>query len=141
METWRAPVGSHLIREYVPRGGWRERSRRRIFAPGRASVCDSFCQVVAPAVPVRAQCLTVWNITDTQQALLREGNVVKFSEILAVKATKQEGLLQLTARETTPMHETVCRKEVHFVGRFRSTGTALRLFHHHALSGELYWRR
>jgi hypothetical protein len=79
--------------------------------------------------------LTVWNIADSQQALLREGNIVKFRN-LAVKATKHEGLLQLTARETTPMHAAEYHKEVRLSAGFVRRST-VPLFHHHTISRKL----
>ena len=133
METWRLRRES-LIRKYVQEevganiqdAGSLRRESIPFVTVFVKSLSSSACQ---------GSVLTVWNITDTQQALLREGNVVKFRN-LAVKATKHEGLLQLTARETTPMHETVCHKEVHLSVGFVHR-SALRLFHHHALSRKL----
>lgn len=97
-----------------------------------------FVSVLVKSVPDVAcggALLTVWNITDTQLALLKEGDIIKFRNI-AVKATKHEGLVQLSARETTPMHGTVYSNEVltnmGFVRR-----SPVQLFHHHAISRKL----
>lgn len=79
--------------------------------------------------------LTVWNVTESQEAVLKEGEVITFRN-LAVKSCRRDGLLQLTARESTPMNETQYDVEekgsMGFVGRSRVT-----LFSHHTISRKL----
>lgn len=133
MEKWRLHR-EKLIRKYVE-----EEVDTNIQDSG--SLCRESTPFVTafvkslPSIVCQGAVLTVWNITDSQQALLREGNIVTFRN-LAVKATTHEGLLQLTARETTSMHETVYHKEAHSSAGFVLRST-LRLFHHHALSRKL----
>ena len=50
--------------------------------------------------------LTIWNPSEQQLGLLREGNVVKIRN-LSVRASKHEGLLQLTAGAKTQMEATL----------------------------------
>lgn len=79
--------------------------------------------------------LTVWNATESQEAILNEGEVVTFRN-LVVKSSKRDGLLQLTARESTPMHDAQydveTRRSIGFVGR-----SFVPFFLHHTLSRKL----
>ena len=79
--------------------------------------------------------LTVWNPTERQEAILNEGEVITFRN-LAVKSSKRDGLLQLKARESTPMHVAQygdeAKRSMGFVGRSLAT-----VFRHHAISRKL----
>jgi hypothetical protein len=79
--------------------------------------------------------LTIWNVQESQQALLKEGRVFRFYN-LSAKSVKHEGLVQLTARGTFKFHETSFPAE-----RLIKTGYTSRFislqFHLHVASKKL----
>lgn len=81
--------------------------------------------------------LTVWRCTEEQLGVLKEGSMIRVRN-LAVRKTKRDGLIQLTASQKTPMESlplNACSRDLKGMGFHRRS--FLSLFHVHALSKKL----
>jgi len=72
------------------------------------SVADSKCE---------GALLTIWNPTNQQFSLLKEGHTIACQN-LVVKATRYDGLVQMTANEATPIHDIHFRPSNYMPRRF-----------------------
>lgn len=85
--------------------------------------------------PCEGALLTLWNPNEQQESLLKEGTIVQFRN-LDLKATKHEGVLQLLAREATPMRAVVSPTDM--TARIGYTPRSLvPLYHLHVVSKSL----